>query len=230
MRSIHERLYFRPLLEAFAAGDAELLGRPRRPSRPGSAAFGFSDAERTRAAVRELTRGLTRSSRLMQQLLPLLLDWLSESPDPDLGLLGLRNLASEPRRADELTRTFRESPESGPAACASCSAPAAPGAEIAAAQPRPGRPAARRRAAADAAQRPSWSSGPGGAIVVAGRASTTASGRCERWKDRHLLGVAARDVLGEAAVAKVGADLTALAEASLEVALASARARRCRSR
>ena len=42
----------------------------------------FTDAERTRQAVDELTRGLTRSSRMMQQLLPLGLDWLSTSPDP----------------------------------------------------------------------------------------------------------------------------------------------------
>jgi glutamate-ammonia-ligase adenylyltransferase len=46
----------------------------------------------------------------MQQLLPLLLDWLSASPDPDLGLLGLRNLASGPQRSMELATAFRDSP------------------------------------------------------------------------------------------------------------------------
>ena len=59
-------------------------------------AFGFADAERTKAAVDELAQGLTRSSRLMGQMFPLLLDWLSVTPDPDLGLLGLRNLALHP--------------------------------------------------------------------------------------------------------------------------------------
>ena len=67
--------------------------------------------------MRELTRGLTRTSRLMQQMLPLLLGWLSESPDPDLGLLNVRNLASDRRRAEELTRSFRESPESARSLC-----------------------------------------------------------------------------------------------------------------
>ena len=38
----------------------------------------------------------------MQQMLPLLLDWLSAAPDPDLGLLGLRNLATGPQRSMEL--------------------------------------------------------------------------------------------------------------------------------
>ncbi len=57
MRAIHERLYFRPLLEAFATEDEEVL------SRPGAIearlqAFGFSDGLRTRAAVRESDAGL----------------------------------------------------------------------------------------------------------------------------------------------------------------------------
>ena len=109
VRSIHERLYFRPLLEAFAAPDRSLLTPSAAAAR--LAAFGFADAERTRQAVAELTRGLTRSSRLMQQMLPLLLDWLSESPDPDAGLLGLRALASGAQRSMELAVAFRDSPE-----------------------------------------------------------------------------------------------------------------------
>ncbi|MEY2459674.1 MAG: [glutamine synthetase] adenylyltransferase / [glutamine synthetase]-adenylyl-L-tyrosine, partial [Acidimicrobiaceae bacterium] len=109
VRAIHERLWFRPLLEEFAHDGDRILTEEAAAAR--LAAFGFSDVERTRQAVRELTRGLTRSSRLMQQLLPLLLDWLSSSPDPDLGLLGLRNLASGPQRSMELATAFRESPE-----------------------------------------------------------------------------------------------------------------------
>jgi glutamate-ammonia-ligase adenylyltransferase len=40
-----------------------------------------------------------------------------------------------------------------------------------------------------------------------------------RWRDRHLVGVAARDVFGVADVPSVGADLTVLAEAVLERAV-----------
>ena len=115
-RSIHERLFFRPLLEAFSAvADPSLASGDAVRTR--LAAFGFTDAERTRAALAELTRGLTRSSRLMQQTLPLLLTWLSESPDPDLGLLGLRTLVSGAHRRDRLVATFRDSPESARRLC-----------------------------------------------------------------------------------------------------------------
>ena len=113
VRSIHERLFFRPLLEAFTGGVA--MSPEAVETR--LAAFGFTDAERTRQALTELTRGLTRSSRLMQQMLALLLGWLSESPDPDLGLLGLRTLATGPHRAGQLVATFRESPEAARRLC-----------------------------------------------------------------------------------------------------------------
>ncbi|HEY5025363.1 MAG TPA: bifunctional [glutamine synthetase] adenylyltransferase/[glutamine synthetase]-adenylyl-L-tyrosine phosphorylase [Acidimicrobiales bacterium] len=129
VRAIHERLFFRPLLEAFATVDApapapsEGLGAGPAPMMSAEAvarrlaAFGFSDATRTRAAVEDLAGGLTRSSRLMAQLLPLLLDWLSLSPDPDLGLVGLRNLVVHAHQRSLLVSTFRESPEAARRLC-----------------------------------------------------------------------------------------------------------------
>lgn len=109
VRSIHERLFFRPLLEAFSSPSASRMSEAAATER--LSAFGFRDTERTRQALAELTRGLTRSSRLMQQLLPVLLDWLSNTPDPDLGLLGLRNLAGLAHQRDVLVSAFRDSPE-----------------------------------------------------------------------------------------------------------------------
>ena len=139
-RTIHERLFFRPLLEAFGAGRPEAVTGPAasgpaasgpaasgpaasEPAASGGAgplspeavtarltAFGFTDAARTRQAVAELTRGFSRVSQLMQQMLPLLLDWLSDAPDPDQGLFGLRTLAGEGRSREQLTAVCRESP------------------------------------------------------------------------------------------------------------------------
>jgi len=123
VRSIHEHLFFRPLLDALLAANAAPSPATSVALTPDAvearlAAFGFTDATRTRQALAELTRGLTRSSRLMQQLLPLLLGWLAESPDPDLGLLGLRLLASgDEHRAGELAVAFRESPEGARRLC-----------------------------------------------------------------------------------------------------------------
>ena len=121
VRAIHERLFFRPLLEAFAGrGQSERATRPtirEDAIAERLAAFGFTHAEQTRAAFEELTRGLSRSSRLMEQMLPLILDWLSVTADPDLGLLGLRNLAAPQHLRQRLVATFRDSPEAARRLC-----------------------------------------------------------------------------------------------------------------
>jgi glutamate-ammonia-ligase adenylyltransferase len=129
VRIIHERLFFRPLLEAFAALETTPAASDDHTDTSGGTvmsadavarrltAFGFGDAQRTRAAVEELAGGLTRVSRLMGQLLPLLLDWLSVTPDPDLGLLGLRTLVVRSHHRALVVTTFRESPEAARRLC-----------------------------------------------------------------------------------------------------------------
>ncbi len=117
-RAIHERLFFRPLLEAFSAsptGPPPVLSEAAVADR--LAAFGFADTARTAQAVSELTRGFSRMSQLMQQMLPLLLDWLSGSADPDQGLLGLRILAGGAQSRDRLTTVCRESPTAARQLC-----------------------------------------------------------------------------------------------------------------
>ena len=110
---IHERLFFAPLLETLA-GTGPLSPEAAEER---LAAFGFTDVERTRAAVRELAAGLTRRSRVMRELLPVILGWLSETPDPDLGLLQLRRLAEGPARSASLAVTFRDQPGAAERTC-----------------------------------------------------------------------------------------------------------------
>jgi [glutamine synthetase] adenylyltransferase / [glutamine synthetase]-adenylyl-L-tyrosine phosphorylase len=215
VRAIHERLYFRPLLEAFATEDEDLLRRPGALEAR-LTAFGFSDGLRTRAAIRDLTRGFTRASRLMQQILPLILGWLSESPDPDLGLLNVRNLFQD--RSAELTRAFRESPEAARLLChlvgttrlASDTLQRNP--DLVSRLPDPARLATRERSQLVESAR----------LAVGWRPELAERQRAlRRWKDRHVLGVFARDVLHGAAVGDAGRGITALAEASLDAALHS---------
>jgi glutamate-ammonia-ligase adenylyltransferase len=213
VRTVHERVWFRPLLAALSG--AGPLGPEAAAER--LAAFGFTDVERTRQAVVELTRGLTRSSRMMQQLLPLLLDWLSTAPDPDLGLLGLRRLASGEQRSRALAIAFRESAEVARQLALVLGTSRRLGDILVA------NPDLIERLADPARLR----TRPRAELVESALASTAWRADLEdrqramqRWHQRHLLGIAARDVLGHAPVEVVGADLTALAEASLDGALA----------
>lgn len=215
VRTIHERLYFRPLLEAFAGADADLLAKPGAVEARLSA-FGFSDGDRVREAVADLTRGLSRLSHLMQQMLPLMLGWLAETPDPDLGLFLLRGLVEERTRAEELARTFRESPEAARrlATLIGTSRLTADilqrNVDLVARLPDAEqlRTQTKRLLVEKASRALSWREG-----------EDRQQAALLRWKGRNLLGVMARDVLGSADVAEVGHDVSVIAEAALEVAL-----------
>ena len=215
VRTVHERLYFRPLLDALAGAG------PLAPDTADTAlaSFGFADAARTREAVSELTRGLTRSSRMMRQLLPLLLDWLSRAPDADFGLLGLRKLASGEQRTMELANAFRDSPEVARRLCQLLGTSrfvgdilvANPDLIVRLADPARLQTLDRAGLAASVDRALGWR-----------RDADERQQALRRWRERHLLGITARDLFG-ADVSTVGADLAALAEACVGAALASLR-------
>lgn len=212
VRSVHERVWFRPLLESLSGAG---------PLSPDAAAdrlavFGFTDLERTRQAVEELTRGLTRSSRMMQQVLPLLLDWLSASPDPDLGLLGLRRLATGEPRSRALATAFRDSPEVARHLALLLGTSRRLG-DVLVANP----DLIERLPDPNRLRTRSHDELVSGALAAIGwRADPEDRQQAlQRWQQRHVLGVAARDLFGHATVEVVGADLAALASASIQGAL-----------
>lgn len=214
VRSVHERVWFRPLLASLSgAGPLGPVAAVERLE-----AFGFTDLERTRQAVDELTRGLTRSSRMMQQLLPLLLDWLSAAPDPDLGLLGLRRLATGERRSLALAAAFRESPEAARRLALLLGTSRLLG-DILVANP----DLIERLPDRERLLTAPWSDLV--RSVTRGMAWRTdlehRQRAVHRWQQRHLLGIGARDVFDEASVEEVGRDLASIAEACVEAALAA---------
>ncbi|MDE3085463.1 MAG: bifunctional [glutamine synthetase] adenylyltransferase/[glutamine synthetase]-adenylyl-L-tyrosine phosphorylase [Acidobacteriota bacterium] len=223
VRAIHERLYFRPLLEAFALagepggrrGGAVVMGPEAIERR--LTAFGFADAGRTRAAVEELAGGLSRSNRLMGQLLPLLLDWLSLTPDPDLGLLGLQRLATQPHHRALVVGAFRDSPEAARRLCLLL------GSSRALAEALVRNPELISRIDDDralaTAERAELVTDAGQRLL---RAEDDDAGRLALWRLRQdqFVRTAARDLLGIDGVEQVGATLTVVAEALLEAALA----------
>ncbi len=217
VRAIHERLFFRPLLEVFTGGPSRrspALSEEAVAQR--LAAFGFADATRTAQAVTELTRGFSRMSQLMQRMLPVLLDWLSTSADPDQGLLGLRVLAEGAQSRDRLTAICRESPVAARQLC-----------QLLGTGPRLARdlqrhpdalaglasgqfPAARavEDLRAQAVRSLSWRSGKGATELG-----------LRQFAQAERLRIAARDVLGLDDIGQVGEDLSDLADAVIDAAL-----------
>lgn len=213
VRSIHERLYFRPLLEAFSGTEGSLTPAAVEAR---LFAFGFREAARTRQAVGELTRGLTRRSRLMQQFLPLILGWLADSPDPDGGLLALRNLASSDQGERELVRSFRESPETARRLCTVLGTSQRLGEGL-------GRnPDVLIELGDDGAL---GTRRDRAELLDAVRGQTRRGDRPERaralrrFKEREVLRIGTRDLVTSATVDQTAVDLTALAEATIEGAV-----------
>ena len=106
VRELHEALYYRPLLEAFTSS----TGLSREQANDRLAALGFQDPVGAARAFENLTSGLSRRSRLMHQLLPLMLEWLADTPHPDLGLTQLAKLVSNGSDQSALISVLRDRP------------------------------------------------------------------------------------------------------------------------
>ena len=114
-RDLHERLYFRPILDSLVGVDQASLD----PTQAGIRleALGYRDVRAAMSAVSELTSGLSRRSRVMHQALPLMLDWLSQSPDPDLGLAQLRLLLANSPDHSSVVSLLQNNPLAGQRLC-----------------------------------------------------------------------------------------------------------------
>jgi [glutamine synthetase] adenylyltransferase / [glutamine synthetase]-adenylyl-L-tyrosine phosphorylase len=215
VRSIHERLFFAPLLDTLAgAGPLTAEAVEVRLT-----AFGFLDVAQTRAALQELTQGFTRRSRIMQQLLPVILSWLSATPDPDLGLLQLRRLAEGEIRSAALARSFRESPRAAERTCRLLGSSRLLG-DALRRQPDFVEALGDDEALSHEKSRDELVEEALGNLTWRPSADERRVG-LRRFKRREILRIAARDVLGFASIEETEAELAGLADACVEAALRS---------
>lgn len=114
-RDLHERLYFRPILDALVGLDTARLTQSAAAVR--LAALGFRNVVAATQTVNDLMSGVSRRSMVMHQMLPLMLDWLSQSPDPDLGLAQLRLLLAHSTDHAALIRVLQTNPVAGERLC-----------------------------------------------------------------------------------------------------------------
>ena len=86
--------------------------RPRRPRNASPRSASPTSSARAPRCASSPT-GSPAAPASCSELLPVILEWLSETPDPDLGLLQLRRLAEGPARSASLATTFRDAPGRG---------------------------------------------------------------------------------------------------------------------
>ncbi len=92
-RRLHQKLFYRPLLEAVARVPTEDLRLTPRQATARLAALGYASPQGALAHLQALTTGVSRAAAIQTALLPVLLDELAETPDPDGGLLAYRRVS-----------------------------------------------------------------------------------------------------------------------------------------
>ncbi|WP_407659393.1 bifunctional [glutamine synthetase] adenylyltransferase/[glutamine synthetase]-adenylyl-L-tyrosine phosphorylase [Lipingzhangella rawalii] len=93
VRRLHEKLFYRPLLNAVARlPESEARLSPEQ-ARSRLEALGFLDPAGALRHLEALTQGVSRSAAIRRTLLPVMLGWFADCPDPDAGLLGFRQVS-----------------------------------------------------------------------------------------------------------------------------------------
>ncbi|MFD8869405.1 bifunctional [glutamine synthetase] adenylyltransferase/[glutamine synthetase]-adenylyl-L-tyrosine phosphorylase [Streptomyces sp. NPDC059590] len=108
VRRLHEKLFYRPLLDAVAQlepGETRLS-----PAAAGQRleALGYADPAAALRHLEALASGVTRKAAIQRTLLPVLLGWFADSADPDAGLLGFRKVSDALGKTPWYLRLLRD--------------------------------------------------------------------------------------------------------------------------
>nr|WP_218851920.1 bifunctional [glutamine synthetase] adenylyltransferase/[glutamine synthetase]-adenylyl-L-tyrosine phosphorylase [Nocardioides panaciterrulae] len=108
VRRLHEKLFYRPLLAAVA----RIPGTEARLSLEAAgerlAALGYLDPKAALRHLEALTSGVTRSANIQRTLLPAMLEWFADAPDPDAGLFGFRRISESLGDSPWYLKTLRD--------------------------------------------------------------------------------------------------------------------------
>ncbi len=95
VRRIHEKLFYRPLLQAVARLDAGEARLTPEAAQQRLQALGYVDPAGALKHLEALSSGVSRRAAIQRTLLPVMLGWFADGPDPDAGLLGFRRVSED---------------------------------------------------------------------------------------------------------------------------------------
>ncbi|WP_328555894.1 MULTISPECIES: bifunctional [glutamine synthetase] adenylyltransferase/[glutamine synthetase]-adenylyl-L-tyrosine phosphorylase [unclassified Streptomyces] len=108
VRRLHEKLFYRPLLDAvaqLAPGETRLSPDAARER---LVALGYADPAAARRHLEALASGVSRKAAIQRTLLPVLLGWFADSADPDAGLLNFRKVSDALGKTPWYLRLLRD--------------------------------------------------------------------------------------------------------------------------
>ncbi|MET9265725.1 bifunctional [glutamine synthetase] adenylyltransferase/[glutamine synthetase]-adenylyl-L-tyrosine phosphorylase [Amycolatopsis sp. NPDC004079] len=108
IRRLHEKVFYRPLLQSVANVPTEALRLTTKQAASRLAALGYAAPEGALQHIKALTSGVSRRAAIQQALLPVLLDCLADTPDPDGGLLSYRKVSEALQDTPWYLRVLRD--------------------------------------------------------------------------------------------------------------------------
>ncbi|MET9726563.1 bifunctional [glutamine synthetase] adenylyltransferase/[glutamine synthetase]-adenylyl-L-tyrosine phosphorylase [Streptomyces zaomyceticus] len=108
VRRLHEKLFYRPLLDAVAQlAPGEIRLSPKAAGQR-LEALGYEDPAAALRHLEALASGVSRKAAIQRTLLPVLLGWFADSADPDAGLLGFRKVSDALGKTPWYLRLLRD--------------------------------------------------------------------------------------------------------------------------
>jgi [glutamine synthetase] adenylyltransferase / [glutamine synthetase]-adenylyl-L-tyrosine phosphorylase len=92
-RQLHEKLFYRPLLDAVARLPGDAVRLTPDAARARLEALGYADPAGALRHIEALTSGVSRKAAIQRTLLPVLLGWFAGAAEPDAGLLAFRQVS-----------------------------------------------------------------------------------------------------------------------------------------
>ncbi|MEU6645816.1 bifunctional [glutamine synthetase] adenylyltransferase/[glutamine synthetase]-adenylyl-L-tyrosine phosphorylase [Saccharomonospora sp. NPDC046836] len=108
IRRLHEKLFYRPLLDAVARVPTAALRLTTTQAKSRLAALGYAAPDGALRHIEALTSGVSRRAAIQQTLLPVLLDLIADTPDPDGGLLAYRKVSEALAETPWYLRVLRD--------------------------------------------------------------------------------------------------------------------------
>src|SRR6202044_4053242 len=92
-RRLHEKLFYRPLLDAVARLPTGAVRLTREEAGARLEALGYADPAGALRHIEALTSGVSRRASIQRTLLPVMLGWFADAAQPDAGLLAFRQVS-----------------------------------------------------------------------------------------------------------------------------------------
>jgi glutamate-ammonia-ligase adenylyltransferase len=108
---LHAKLFYQPLLESIGPAGLEIAnGMTSEAAERQLAALGYEGPQTALKHMSALVNQSGRRGRVQSVLLPRLLNWMSDTPDPDAGLLAYRRLSEALASESWYLSTLRDKP------------------------------------------------------------------------------------------------------------------------